>query len=441
MASLTRIIARPLLIFILIAFPIACDRSPTGSKAPTDSAVAVRLQPVVTQPVQRSVDVTGTLYGNEETTISAKVSGRIASIARDMGDRCRAGELLLQIDRTDYELAHRQKELAVREVLAKLGLEYLPTGDFDPATVPTVQQAKLKAENAEAKYNRGRQLHEQTPPLMSDQDFADLKTAFEVAKSDYDVALLTARSLLNEARSLQAQADMARQTLADASVLAPKPIVATDNAASQPGTEQSYAIAARLVSVGEYVREGTPLFRLIDDDPIKLRAAVPERYAADVNVGQAAKVRVEAYADEFTGRVTRINPQIDPASRTFTVEVLIPNSAHRLKAGAFARASVLTRVDDRVVFVPREAVVNFAGVSKVFTVGADGKAIEHAVEVNDAAPVSRDATRRASASGDHELDLVEVIRGLDGTESVVVEGASKLATGVTTKQRSAPTTR
>jgi membrane fusion protein (multidrug efflux system) len=208
---------------------------------------------------------------------------------------------------------------------------------------------------------------------------------------------------------------MARQTLADTAVVAPNPWEGPANPTTQP-SDDTYAIASRMVSVGEYVKEGTPLFRLIDDDPIKLRAAVPERYAAVVRVNQPVKVRVEAYSDEFAGRVTRINPQIDPANRTFMIEVLVPNEKHLLKAGAFARASVHTHSEENVVFVPREAVVQFAGVSKVFTVGSDGKAIEHAVEVTDGPD-----------------ELVEIVKGFEGNQSVVTEGASKLATGVPTK--------
>jgi RND family efflux transporter MFP subunit len=168
-----------------------------------------------------------------------------------------------------------------------------------------------------------------------------------------------------------------------------------------------------MVSVGEYVREGTALFRLIDDSPVKLRATVPERYAANVKLDQPVRVRIEAYRDEFEGRITRINPQIDPANRTFQIEVLVPNEQRLLKPGAFAQASVQTRQDENVVFVPRNAVVTFAGVDKVFTVDDQGKAVEHQVQLGPA-----------------RGELVEVAKGLTGNEAVVIEGASRLATGV-----------
>ena len=394
--------------FVLsIAVLIAGCKKETTTAPPKPTAIAVSVAPVTVQPVQRTVEVVGTLFGTEDATISAKVAGRIVAINKDMGDRVRAGELLAQIAKTDYELSLRQKELAEREVLAKLGLEKLPDSEFDAASVPTVQQARLKAENEKAKFNRGKQLHEQSPPLLSDQDFADLKTAYEVAESNASVELLTARSLLNQAQSLHAQVGIARQLLADTTIVAPDP-----SNGQATSAQHSYAIASRMISIGEYVREGAALFRLIDDDPVKLRATVPERYVADVQLDQRVRVRIEAYRDEFEGKLTRINPQIDPANRTFQIEVVVPNPKRLLKPGAFARASVETRKDENVIFVPRDAVVTFAGVDKVFTVDADGKAVEHQLQL-----------------GANRGEIVEVIKGLSGNELVVIEGASRLATG------------
>lgn len=391
---------------LVIALVSGC-RNPEarrGPKGPT--AVPVIVQSVKVDPVQRSVEIVGTLYGDEDATIAVKVAGKISAIFKDVGDRVRSDEPLAQIAPIDYELARRQKQLAAREPLAKLGLRELPQGEFDVTTLPAVRRAKLQADNAEAKRNRGRQLHDQTPPLISDQDYADLTTAWEVAKSNYDVEVLTAQSLLAQARSLAAEFEIADQRLNDATVRAP---------ATQPSDGsriRSFAVTSRTVSVGEFVREGAPMFRLVDDDNIKLRANVPERYIRDIQLGQEVHLSVEAYSEEFIGRVARLNPQVDPTNRSFQIEVLVPNPKHQLKAGAFVRGQVLTRFDSKAVFVPQNAIVSFAGINKVFTL-KDNKAIENTVEL-----------------GERRGDYVEVIRGLTGNELVVTEGASKLAEGV-----------
>lgn len=406
-----------------------------GSGRPPET-VAVQVQAAQARPVVRTVDVTGTLWGDQDITISAKVAGRIKEIYKDVGDRIAAGEALAQVDKTDYELEKRQKESAMQELLSRLGVDKMPGDDFDASNVPTVRRAFLQAANAEARYNRGKKLHEAVPPLISDQDFADLQTAWDVAKSGYDVELLTARGTVTEARSRQAETDIASQRLADTTVRAPvvaAPTTTTTTLSKSKSTlattnpaNTSFGVATRSVSVGEYVQIGAPLYRVIADDPIKLRASVPERFAGSIKVGQAVSLQVDAYRDQpFTGTLTRINPQIDPANRTFGVEAVFANGERKLLPGAFARASVATTVHDGVVFVPTAAVQTFAGASKVFGVDG-GKAREFGV------------TTGKTVDG-----WVEIASGMDKPLDVVIRGAGRLADNVpvTIEQGGATTTR
>jgi multidrug efflux pump subunit AcrA (membrane-fusion protein) len=389
-----------------------------ATTAPADvQAVVVTLAQPQALPVQRTVEVVGTLWGQEETTLSAKVAGRIEAIYADVGDEVRPGGVLAQIEKTDYALLAQRSELAVREPLARLGLSELPSAGFDPASVATVQRAKFQADNAEARYLRGKQLHEQKPPLISDQDYADLRTAWEVARSNYQVELLTTRALIAEAAGRAADLRVAQQKLLDTTLRAPDP---TAPATAPTSIPQQYYVAGRLVSVGEYVREGAAIFKLVADHQLKMRAAVPERYAQRLREGQQVRVTTETYPQPFMGTITRINPQVDVQNRTFGIEVQVPNAKRQLKSGSFARGLVLTEVDPQVWFVPQEAVVTFAGESKVFRV-REGKAVQVDVEVGQRRNIGREK-------------WVEVI-GLKGSDPVVVSGASKLATGVPVKPR------
>src|SRR5687767_9925926 len=191
----------PLLAAVMIIGP-ACEKSAEANRStPAAEPVTVSLASSRVAPVQREVKVVGTLYGDEEATVSAKVPGRITQILLDVGDRVPAGGPLAQIDRTDYELAAAQKRMAVQASLAKLGLDDFPPESFDLTRVPTVERARLQSANAEAKFQRGEKLFRQDPPLISPQDFADLQTAFEVSRSNYEVELLVAKSQLADARA------------------------------------------------------------------------------------------------------------------------------------------------------------------------------------------------------------------------------------------------
>jgi membrane fusion protein (multidrug efflux system) len=220
--------------------------------------------------------------------------------------------------------------------------------------------------------------------------------------------MVAARALLAEVETGQAELEIINQKLSDATVRTP---VRSDAAPD----EQSYAIAERNVSIGEYVREGTPLFRLVDDDPIKFRAPVPERHSAQLAVGQTVLIQVDAFPSrDFEGKVVRINPRVDPTNRTFQIEVLVPNTDRALKPGGFAKGWVRTRTDEGIVFVPKQAVQTFAGVSKVF-VAADGKAKEILIDIDRG--IERDA-------------MVEARGKLSGDERLIVTGLNRIAAGV-----------
>jgi multidrug efflux pump subunit AcrA (membrane-fusion protein) len=327
------------------------------------------------------------------------------------------GQPLAQIETRDYELARAQRQLAVRESLAKLGLGAFPEGEFDADDIPTVRKAKLEAHNAEARFNRGKQLYEQQPPRMSEQEYQDLQTAWEVARNEYQVQVLTAQSTLAEARAREAELRLAEQQLADTVIRAPaEPAAPSTAPATRPATapadnDREYAVIERMTSVGEFVNSAAALFRLVDDDPIKLRASVPERFSGEVREGQTVRAYVEAFERPFTGRLTRINPQVDPANRTFRIEALIDNQRRVLKPGGFARASIETRLEPGVIFVPVSALVSFAGVNRIY-VDDGGKAAERIVEL-----------------GDRRGEEVEVRAGLKPTDTIVTRGAAKLVPG------------
>ncbi len=175
------------------------------------------------------------------------------------------------------------------------------------------------------------------------------------------------------------------------------------------------------MSEGEIVKDvpgtSTAVFELVLDDVLKLRAAVPERFAAQVQVGQKADIRVESYPDQvFVGEVFRINPMIDRTSRTFEVEIYVENSDRRLKAGGFAKVDILTRVDTEAWTVPAEAIVRYAGSTRIFVI-RDGRA--HAIP---------------AATGIEGRGWVELIRSaspeLRQDDQVITSGQEKLAEDV-----------
>lgn len=372
--KLPRIFAAPL-VAAALAILAGCDRPTAGPAAATQPARAVRVQ--VARSVVRDLPVTltvsGSLFGDEQATLSAKVGGRIAETMADVGDRVGPGAVLAQIDPTDYRIEVAQRELALKEALARLGLGELPGSEFDVRRIAPVERAKFQRDNASAKLERAAALMSADRPPISEQEFADMQTQFEVARRDYDVAVLEANSQVAAARALDAQLQAARQRLAESTVRAP------EQPANAP--KDHFAVAARLVSAGEFVQAGTPLFRVISDRPIKFRGAVPERFSNQIRPGQPAVLRVEGVG-AVPGEVRRVNPAIDPQSRTFDVEIVTPNADGRLRPGGFARATITTGEAAGVTLVPTSGVVSFAGVDRVFVI-REGKAAALRVTTGD----------------------------------------------------------
>ncbi len=381
-----------------------CD----GTREPSRNAttkpvdpVAVKVMPITRGSIDKTVEVTGTLFGEEEAVISSKSAGRVVAVVADIGDRVDPGAVLAQVDQTDYRFALEQKRLALGEALAKLGLSQLPPEAFDPATVATVQRAAVQTENAKARLDRASQLYKQTPPLISEQDYADIETQYRVFQRDYDVAILDAKSTLASAKSLDAAARIAQQQLDDTTVRAPQ------SQEMSPGTK--WAIAERHVNIGELVQSGTTMYKLIADQRVKLRAAVPERYAGDVKQGQPVRLRVESSTNTATGQVSRVGSSIDENSRTFQVEVTFDNASQTLHPGSFARGTITVGKRNDVSIVPPAALYSFAGLDKVFTLG-DGVAVQNSVVVIE-----------------QSKDRVVVEGDLGGASQAIVSGLARLA--------------
>jgi len=393
----------------------------TQNGAPADAnKVTVTVEAATSGAVQRMVAVLGSLYGREEVAISAKVEGNIRRIHHDVGDEVRPGALLLQLDPTDAELAVSEAQKGLELELAKLGLKAPPQDSFDVTALPTVARAAAKDKYATSKQERASKMR--AAGSMALEEFQQAEFEFRDAREAHRQARLDAETTLASVRQKQAGLDTARQRLKDTRVLAPALGRGT------PDVPVTYVIAQRTVSEGEMVRPGAAtLLRLVVADTLKLQAAVPERHLGEIKVGQTVQVRVEAFAREtFQGKVSRVNPTVDRSSRTFPIEVAIPNPNRRLAPGSFAKAVVQTRWDADAILVPEEALVSFAGLTKVFVV-RDGKAFAVVVRPTE---VRMDLGQ----SGESKV-LAEVVGAIRPGDQVVTSGQTKLTDGAAVQVR------
>jgi membrane fusion protein, multidrug efflux system len=231
--------------------------------------------------------------------------------------------------------------------------------------------------------------------------------ADQVAEGDVLVRLDDA-ALQADLREVEAQLDKARADSARAQVLRREGIMAKEEAdrlrtdaavlaarrdALKVQIDRAVirspltgAVAERMVSVGEVVKAGDPAYRIVQNDPIKLRTPVPERFAGILRVGEEVRLGVDAYPERvFTGRVTRINPTSENTNRSIIIEALLPNGEGLLKPGFFAKGDLVYDEHGEALAVPRAALTTFAGVTKLFVV-ANGKVDARAVRTGAVLP-------------------------------------------------------
>jgi multidrug efflux pump subunit AcrA (membrane-fusion protein) len=417
--------ARILFAAVLTSLIPACTPKTATTEGKADGpAIPVTVATAKTAPLRRTVPVVGTLNGYEDMLVSPKVDGRVARVLKDVGDAVAPGEVLFEIDPTDYLLAVAQARPAFQAELKKLQLDALPTLDEDLEAVidrvPAVAQAQANLELAEKELSRTET--ENAKGVGAAQSLDAARTKLKVAKTAVQLAQTDARVTLAQARKLKAALDDAEERLRETEVRAPMPHnwSAWSAIVTPAANPLVYSVAGRMISKGEMIRQMpvTNVFRLVIEYALKLRVAAPEKYRPEVHRGQPVEIRVEAYPGVvFPGVVSRVNPTVDVQNRTFMVEILATNCSRRLSVGGFAKAEILTQLDNAVLTVPPEAVKTFAGVSKVFVLeGNTARAIE--VE-----PGARDK------------EWVEVRGPLAPGQRVITSGLAQLVDGTTVRVR------
>ncbi len=431
--------------FGLVTLPGSGPTSAAGPAGePVNGAARKQAEPVVitvvaatARPVERRVRTVGTLHGFEEIDVSPLVDGRVARVAHDIGDIVEPGETLLEIDDADFLLAVQEVERSLELELASLGLSTVPDLSFDISRLPSVERAGLVERSAADTLERVRGL--EARGVITKDEIQKAELALDTARLDRKQRLLEAEQALAAVRHREAVLETARKRLGDTRVVAPAIEVRTFRRPGEGGVDEvaaaarTYTVAARYVTEGEVVRSmpAAVLFRLVVEDVLKLKAAVPERHAASIAPGQEVDLAVESLPGvAVTGHVVRVHPTIDTASRTFDVEVQVPNAGHRLKPGAFAKASILLDRKSDAVTVPEESLVRFAGVTKLFVV-VEGRAVAVPVEPG----VRLDVTDEAGIV----RRWIEIPAGVTAGAEVVTSGLAQLTDGAAVRVRVATT--
>ena len=237
----------------------------------------------------------------------------------------------------------------------------------------------------------------------------------EMQQAEANLAL--AKSRIERSRDLHAKAFISGQALDDAESGYKVAIAAADLAAARLTKLDikapfSGTTGLRLVSVGDYVREGQDLVNIEDIDALKVDFRIPELFLKQISVGQQLQIALDAVPNmSFVGRVLAINPLIDSSGRSIVIRAVVKNTDARLRPGMFARVRLITSDQQEGLLIPEQALIPVGDDFFVFRI-ADDRALRTKIEI-----------------GARIAGSVEVVRGLTNNDVVVTAGQPKIRDG------------
>jgi RND family efflux transporter MFP subunit len=337
-------------------------------------------------PVTEQILVVGNLIGAATVEVVPKVNGRVQAMNVKLGDSVRRGQTIAKIE--DFEIREQVRQAEASHQVAQAQIRQ--------------READLKL--AKTNLDRSKSLYDRQ--LLPQQTFDDTEARYQAALAQLDLA----RAQFEQAK---ARLDELRITLSNTQIVSP-----VDG-----------FVGKRLVDPGAFVGPNSPVASLVDIQTVRMVANLVERDVSRISVGTPAAVEVDAFPGEkFKGRVSRVAPVFDPATRTAEMEIEVPNPGYRLKPGMYSRVQLTVDSRAAALTVPRTALVDFEGRQGVF--------VAETLEGTGGPSPASNSTGGAIAAkfvpvqvGIRDGERVEVTGGIaDGTR-IITTGAGALRDG------------
>jgi RND family efflux transporter MFP subunit len=317
--------------------------------------------------VSQILTVVGNLIGEQTVDVVPRTGGRITAMLVKMGDPVRKGQVIARIE--DREIVEQVRQAEASHQVAEA----------------TIRQRDADLNLAQTNVERSRNLYARQLLPKQTLDDAEARYLSSIAALDLSRAQLAQSA---------ARLEELRINLGNTNVVSPV----------------NGFVGKRNLDVGAFASNNQPVASVVDISSLRLVANVVEKDLRAVSVGDSAQVEVDAYPGEkFPGRIARLAPVLDPATRTASMEVEIPNRGNKLKPGMYARVDLTVEDKNNALVIPKIALVDSQGERGVYQPSADNKAKFKAVKV-----------------GIENNDVAEILEGLSEGEQVVSNGAGAL---------------
>lgn len=360
-------------VFLIIA---GCSSINEEEKSPPERLASVRVVESERGDIASYICATGTLVPRRKARLGPKVEGRIERIYVDEGSFVKKGEALIKLEQDTYLILVKEAEAALKTALA--GSE----------------KTSINLKNITKDYRRLSKLwHEKA---ISEQRYDSINTEYTAARAELKLSQA-------QVKEGNANLDMAKRNLKDTITFAPF----------------SGFIVEKLMEEGEvsnWVTYQWNVLHLVDISTIKIECPIAETKLPFLVLGKEVEIEVDAYPQNiFSGKITTINPKVDPQSRTSIIKIEIPNKNFKLKPGMFTRVKIAEKEKKGVIKIPRQAILVQGESHIVF------KILENQARVQKV------------QLGISDGKLVEVVEGLKEKELIVIEGYYALKEGTKVK--------
>ena len=285
------------------------------------------------------IEYSGKLKPVREVSVSPKISGKVASVKADAGNRVERGEILFTLDSNDFQAQLQQQQA---------NLESSRTN-----AEQALRNAQIAYDNAKESYDKNKQLFDAGAISMQTLDDSKMKLdnaaiALSFSKNKYD--LESGGSGISPAEAgVQAASTQIQNTV----VVSPITGV----------------ISICNIDEGEIAASSSPAVTIIDTGEMVAEINVPDTMIGKVKKGQVVPVKVTALDNKTIGGVVNsVSPAADSKTQMYTIKININNRDNGLKPGMFARVSLQAEKKDNAITVPNEVLKVEDGVSYVYAV-------------------------------------------------------------------------
>jgi RND family efflux transporter MFP subunit len=382
--------ARPAALWCAVLVPLiglgsSCSRSDASANEKRSASEAAPVTvPVVRVSrgdiVSRSI-LTAEFQPFQEVDLMAKVAGYVRSISVDLGDRVREGQVLAEL-----EIPEMTNELAKAAAIVEQSQSEIAAARDD------LQRAESAHQIAHLSYTRLQEVARREAGLIPRQELDESHARDMVAEAQ--MATAKSRLRVEENKKGVAQAEETRiQTMRNYITIA---------APFEGMVTKRYANRGAMIQAGTASQsQAMPLVRLSQLSTLRLNLPAPESLVPGIRVGQPVEVRVKSLDRTFPGRVARFAGKLDPATRTMSTEVDVPNPAGVILPGMYAEVAIQTERRAGVLTVPLEALEPAGASTRAYVVDAGNTVRVVTVQIG-----LEDAHRAEIAAGLTENDTV-----------------------------------